>query len=271
MRLKGKVAIVTGSARNPSMGRSYALQFAKEGAKIVVCDLLDCGETAKEIESMGGEVLSLRTDVSSEESTIEMAEKISERFGRIDVLVNNAALYADLVFKPFYEFTVEEWDKLMAVNLRVFKPFYEFTVEEWDKLMAVNLRGMFLCCKAVFPFMKAQGKGKIVNITSTVAFEGIPGFIHYATSKGGVISFTRAMARELGDYNINVNAVAPGLAVTKASTHSAAFYDQMAAMRCFKRREHPEDMVGAVTFLCSEESDFITGQTIVVDGGCTLH
>ena len=249
MRLKDKVVIVTGSARG--LGKEYALQFSREGAKLVVCDILDCGETAKEIEAKGGEVLSLQTDVSSEKSTIEMAKKTSERFGGIDVLVNNAAIYAGSVHKPFYE----------------------FTVEEWDKLMSVNLRGMFLCCKAVFPYMKERGKGKIVNISSNTAFLGVPFLIHYVTSKGGVIAFTRAMARELGDYNINVNAVAPGLTMTKAAVDmtSEAVIEWAVAAQCFKRRQQPEDLAGPVIFLSSEESDFITGQILVVDGGSILH
>lgn len=249
MRLKDKVVIVTGSAGG--LGKEYALAFSREGAKVVVCDVLDCGETTKEIESKGGEVLSLETDVSSEESTIEMAKKTSERFGRIDVLVNNAAIYGGIVRKSFYE----------------------FTVEEWDKLMSVNLKGMFLCCKAVFPFMKEQGKGKIVNIASGTAFLGVPNMIHYVTSKGGVIAFTRAMARELGDYYINVNTVAPGLTMTKAAMDGTQEerIEIAVAAQCFKRREQPEDLAGAVMFLSSEEGDFITGQVLVVDGGSTLH
>ena len=193
MELKDKVVIVTGSAKG--LGGEYALRFSQEGAKVVVCDVLDCGEVSREIESSGGEVLSLKTDVSSEQSTVEMASKTAERFGRIDVLVNNAAVWSGIEMKPFHE----------------------ITVDEWDRLMAVNLKGMWLCCKAVFPYMKEQGKGKIVNIASAVVFAGVPYMTHYTTSKGGVIAFTRAMARELGDYNINVNVVAPGLVLTRAS------------------------------------------------------
>lgn len=249
MKLKDKVVIVTGSARG--LGREYALRFSSEGAKVVVCDVLDCGETAREIESRRGEVLSLITDVSSEESTIEMAKKTFERFGRIDVLVNNAAIFGGIVLKPFYE----------------------ITVDEWDKLMAVNLKGIWLCCKAVFPFMKEQGKGKIINVASAVAFSGVPEFIHYTTSKGGVVSFTRALARALGDYNINVNAIAPGLIQTKATLDMAPpeLIEASIAGQCFKWRQEPEYLVGTVVFLASEESDFITGQTIVVDGGGILH
>ncbi len=200
---------------------------------------------------MGGEVLSLETDVASEASTVEMAKKTAERFGRIDALVNNAAIYGGIVTKPFHQ----------------------ITVDEWDKLMAVNLKGVFLCCKAVFPYMKEQGKGKIVNIASAVAFSGVPYFAHYTTSKGGVIAFTRAMARELGGYNINVNAVAPGLTVTKASLDMIPDdrIEINVARHSLKRRQQPEDLLGVVMFLSSVESDYITGQTIVVDGGDILH
>lgn len=249
MNLKDKVVIVTGSAR--ALGKAYALRFAQEGAKVVVCDILDCEETVKEIESGGGEVLSLWTDVSREESTIEMAKKTVAQFGRIDVLVNNAAVYANIVRKPFYE----------------------ISVDEWDKLMAVNLRGMFLCCKAVFPFMKAQREGKIINIASSTAFSGGNALAHYVTSKGGVISFTRAMARELGEYNISINAVAPGLTLTESNIATVPKHviEASLARRSLKRQQRPEDLLGVVMFLASEESDFITGQTIVVDGGSILH
>jgi 3-oxoacyl-[acyl-carrier protein] reductase len=249
MKLKDKVVIVTGAARG--LGREYALRFSIEGAKVMVCDVLDCSETAKEMESRGGEVLSLTTDVSSEQSTVEMAQETAARFGRIDVLVNNAAIFGGIELKPFYE----------------------ITVNEWDKLMAVNLKGMWLCCKAVFPFMKKQKKGKIINVASAVAFSGAPEFIHYTTSKGGVVSFTRALARTLGEYNINVNAIAPGLIQTSATLDMAPpeVIEASIAGQCFKWRQEPEYLVGTVLFLASEESDFITGQTIVVDGGGILH
>ena len=249
MRLKDKVAIVTGSAKG--IGKAYALRFAQEGAKVTVCDILDCEETAKEIEAMGGEVLGLKTDVSSEESTIEMAKKTNERFGRIDILVNNAAVYGNIKRKPFYE----------------------IAPDEWDKLISVNLKGMWLCCKAVFPYMKEQEKGKIINISSSVHFSGVPYFLHYATSKGGVVAFTRALARELGQYSINVNAVAPGLTMTEAgqSVNPPDRIKMVVEMLSIKRPEQPEDLVGTVVFLASDDSDFVTGQTIVVDGGGAMH
>jgi 3-oxoacyl-[acyl-carrier protein] reductase len=249
MRLKDKVAIITGSARG--IGREYAIRFSQEGAKVVVCDVLDCGETVREIEMNGGEVLSLVTDVSSEASTVDLAKKTVERFGRIDILVNNAAVFGGLVLKPFYE----------------------VTVEEWDKLMAVNLKGVWLCCKAVFPFMRQQSKGKIINIASSVAFSGNPDFIHYTTSKGGVISFTKALARALGDYNISVNAIAPGLIQTQATLDMMPLksIETFIAGQCLKWRQEPKYIVDAAVFLASEESNYITGQTMVVDGGRVLH
>jgi len=251
MIVKDKVAIITGAARG--IGEEYALRFALEGARVVVCDILDCGKVAEKIESKGGEVLALKTDVASEASTAEMAKKTAERFGRIDILVNNAAIYGGIAVKSFEQ----------------------FTVDEWDKLMTVNLKGMWLCCKAVFPYMKKQAKGKIINIASTVAFDGTAGFIHYTVSKGGVISFTRAMAREVGEYNINVNAVAPGFTMTQSNVdmypNLDEIYEQYLPSQCLKRREQPKDLAGAVIFLASDDSDFITGQTIVVDGGAIMH
>ena len=197
MQLKDKVAIITGSARG--LGKEFALRFAKEGAKVTVCDILDCEDTASAVRSMGGEVLALKTDVTSETDTAAMAAKTVERFGRIDILVNNAAMYGGIENKNFA------------------RPFEEITIPDWDKMMAVNLKGIFLCCKAVAPYMKKQGQGKIVNIASTVALAGVPIFLHYTTSKGGVISMTKGLARALGEYNINVNAVAPGMTWTEAT------------------------------------------------------
>ena len=249
MRLKDKVAIITGSGRG--LGKLYAERFAQEGAKVTVCDTIDCGETVKTIESIGGEVLPLKTDVTSAESTVEMARKTVERFGGIDILVTNAAIFAGLKLKPFDE--VDE--------------------SEWDKLMTVNLKGMWLCCKAVVPYMKKQGGGKIVTISSGVHFRGVPYFIHYTTSKGGVIAFTRAMATELGQYNINVNSVAPGLILTKASKDmfSPEIIKTDIDLKATGKEQKPEYVVGTVLFLASDEADYISGQTILVDGGVNYH
>jgi NAD(P)-dependent dehydrogenase (short-subunit alcohol dehydrogenase family) len=249
LELKDKVVIVTGSGRN--IGKMYAERFAREGAKVTVCDIIDCTETEKAIQSMGGEVLSLKTDITSEKDTVEMAKKTAERFGRIDILVNNAGIWGGIVVKPFYE----------------------TSVEEWDKMMAVNLKGMFLCCKAVFPYMKQQGKGKIINISSIAAFNAVPYLLHYNTSKGGVILLTKTMARELGEFNINVNCVAPGLIWNESSKGQIPTQEleRHITTMCFKRAQEPEDLLGTVLFLASEESDFVTGQTIIVDGGSFLH
>ena len=250
-RLKDKVAIITGAGRG--IGRAYALRFTDEGAKVAIPDIIfeNAQKVSKEIKAKGGQTLALHTDVSDEVSTQEMVKKTVERFGKIDILVNNAALVGSVVSKPFYE----------------------ITVDEWDKAMAVNLRGVFLCCKAVIPLMKEQGKGKIVNITSNVIFAGSPNITQYTTSKGGVLAFTRATARELGEYQINVNAVAPGLTETEAarSMEPEEVWEMTRAGVCLKRAEQPEDLVGTLVFLSSTESDFITGQTIVVDGGYVMH
>ncbi len=251
MRLKDKVAIVTGSARG--LGKAYALALSREGAKVVIADVLDTQDAKAAIEEGGGEALALHVDVSNGESTKEMARQTIERFGRIDVLINNAALFANLPKRPFYE----------------------IPDQEWDNVMLVNLKGTFLCCKAVYPQMKKQGKGKIINISSGMFFKGAPLMTHYTTSKGGVVGMTRAMAREVGGDGINVNAIAPGLTASEALQDNPHFTKEMAQAtinsRCFKRAEEPEDLIGAVVFLASEESNFMTGQTIVVDGGAYFH
>ena len=254
MRLENKVAIITGSARG--MGRVFALRFAREGAKLTICDILDCAPVAREIEAIGGEVLALKTDVASEKDTAEMAKKTVDRFGRIDILVNNAAIIGSIEVKDFL------------------KPLEKLTAEDWDRILAVNIKGVFLSSKAVIPYMKKQGGGKIVNLASTVAFTGLPHFIHYSASKGGVVTMTRGLATALGDFNINVNAVAPGLIMTEAmqATYSQEFYQQLVATtQLIHKSVQPEDIAAAVLFLASDEADKITGQTLAVNAGEYLH
>ena len=251
MRLKDRVAIVTGAARG--LGRIYALRLAKEGAKVVIADILDGKETVDAVAAQGGEALYVDTDVTSEQSTQEMARKVVERFGRIDILVNNAALFGDLVKKPFWE----------------------IPVNEWDKVMAVNLKGPFLCAKAVYPQMKKQGKGKIINVSSGTFYKGLPNFLHYVVSKGGNVALSRSMAREVGDAGINVNTIAPGYTETEFLKENPQDPPEVTKMtvasRCIKRQETPEDLTGTIVFLSSDDSDFITGQTILVDGGSALN
>jgi len=251
MRLDGKVAIVTGGAQG--IGKAYALRLVEEGAKVVIADILDTKKAQQEIESKGGEALGLRTDVSDEESTLEMARRTVERFGRIDVLINNAAMFVSIERKPFFQ----------------------ISSQEWDDVMGVNIKGTFLCCKAVYPQMKEQKKGKIINISSGTFFKGASLFLHYVTSKGAVVALTRALARELGDEGICVNAIAPGFTLSEGvmqdENRNKKIMQIQANTRCFKRDELPEDVTGTVVFLASDDSDFITGQTIVVDGGSAMH
>ena len=254
MRLKNKVAIVTGSARG--MGRVFALRLAKEGAKVTVCDVLDCAPVAKEIEALGGQALALKTDVSSEKDTAAMAQKTVDRFGRIDILVNNAAIIGTIETKDFV------------------KPLEELTSADWDRILAVNIKGVFLSSKAVITYMKKQGGGKIVNMASTVAFSGLPHFLHYTTSKGGVVTMTRGLATALGEFNINVNAVAPGLIMTEAmqGAYSPEFYQELVATKqLIHKNVEPEDVASAVLFLASDEADKITGHILTVNAGEYLY
>jgi 3-oxoacyl-[acyl-carrier protein] reductase len=248
VRLKDKVIIVTGGG--VGIGRAYSLGLAREGARVIVADIqVDAAEkVAGEIKEAGGQAMSVPVDVASPEKTRAMAEITLKHYGRIDVLVNNAGLYT--VIKK--------------------KPFFEISPEEWDRVMAVNLKGLFLCTQAVYPAMKRQGKGKIINISSGTALGGTPFFLHYVTSKAGVIGFTRALARELGPDNICANAITPGLTISGPQQEGVLTPEQLAdrrRRRCFQRDQFPQDLVGTVIFLSSEDSDFITGQTINVDGG----
>jgi len=249
MRLKDKVVIVTGGAKG--IGRAYCLGMAAEGARVVVADVADPKSTVQEVEARGAQALGVSCDVSLAEDTLRLATETLARFGRVDILVNNAALYGPLKRRPFME----------------------IPIEEWDRVMAINLRGLFLCSRAVFPAMKAQGAGAIINIASGTFFKGVPHYIHYTTSKGGVVGFTRSLARELGEFGIRVNAIAPGFTLSGENEKNMPDAGKAAnvGMRMLKRAEVPEDLVGTVIFLASDDSRFITGQTIVVDGGGSVH
>lgn len=252
-RLEGRVIVVTGGAQG--IGKAYCEGLAREGARVVVADIdgTRAQATAQGLKRGEGEALALAADVSRLEDTERMAEATVERFGRIDGLVNNAAIFQ----RP-------------AVSRG---PFEEISVEEWDRVMAVNVRGVFLCCRAVLPYMKQQRYGKIVNISSGTILSGTPWMAHYVTSKAAVMGFTRTIAREVGDHNITVNAVAPGqtLSVENPDEAKIKAHERTAQGGCIKRIETPQDLVGTIIFLCSADSDFITGQTIAVNGGTAMH
>jgi 3-oxoacyl-[acyl-carrier protein] reductase len=249
--LSGRTVIITGGGKG--IGKVYAEEFAKVGAQVVAADIdaAAARAVADSLVTQGCEALALETDIASEDSTKSMAEAVLERFGSIDVLINNASM--------------------MSVLAR--RSWLEIPIEEWDRVMAVNLRGMFLSCRAVFPAMRAKMRGKIVNISSSRVWEGTPNRLHYTTSKAGVIGFTRALAREVGEFGITVNAVTPGytLSETQVATSSGNYLASRVEGRVFERAQVPGDLVGAVMFLSSAASDFMTGQTINVDGGKAMH
>lgn len=250
-RLSGKIAIVTGAAQG--IGATYAKAMAKEGAKVVVADILDSDGVISEIKREGGDAISIITNVVSPESVAELAAKTKEKYGGIDILVNNAAMFGKLN-NTF---------------------FADIDSTEWDNVMAVNVRGVFECVKAIYPSMRENNYGKIINIASGTVFKGAPNLLHYVTSKGAVIAMTRSLSRELGPYNICVNALAPGLTLSEnvvaGSNYKAEQLQANAQTRALKRDEVPEDLIGALIFLASPDSDFMTGQTMVVDGGSVMH
>ena len=249
-RLAGRTAIVTGGAKG--IGRHYSEALAAEGARVMIADIADGRELAAEIAAKHGanSVISAIADVSDEGAVKALVGETMARFGKVDVLVNNAALYA-----PLQETKCTEIE-----------------AELWAKVMAVNLRGPFLMVKHVAPHMTAQGYGKIINIGSGTAFRGIPWMLHYVTTKGGIMAMTRALARELGEHGIRVNTLAPGFTLSDTVMSEIpglveTARDRAIQSRSLRRDEHPQDLLGALVFLASADSDFITGQTIAVDGG----
>ena len=243
MRFKDKSVIITGGGGK--IAKAYAMAFAKEGAKLCLPDITSADQIVKTVKDMGGTAISMACDVADEPSVKAMVRETVKQFGTVDILINNAAYFMSV------------WKG----------PFWEMTVEEFDKAMAVNVRGSWLCAKAAVPYMQKQKNGKIINISSNVALTGNPNYIHYVTSKGALIAMTRAMAKELGDWNICVNSVSPGFVVTEGRQVDPEYEKIRAQQRSLKKTQVENDLVGTVLFLSSSESDFMTGQLLNVDGG----
>lgn len=250
-RLDGRVAVVTGGAEG--IGVSYAKGLAAQGAKVCVADIAPHDAVIAAIKATGGSAIGVTCDVTHADQVAAMVRAAIDAFGAIDVLVNNAAVFA---------------------RLSNMKPFEQLTREEWDLALNVNVRGVFECTKAVLPQMRKQGRGKVINIASGTAFKGTPGLLHYVASKGAVVSMTRSLANELGRDNITCNCIAPGLVMTDAiRTQPGIDHVRTGAVegRFLKRQQSPDDLVGTLIYLASPDSDFVTGQIIVVDGGSALH
>lgn len=245
-RLDGKVAVITGAGRG--IGAEMAKKMAREGAHVVVTDILDTAGTVADITAAGGSAIGMSVDVTSDNSLNEMVEATEKTFGSLDILVNNASIFAAL--QP--------------------KPFMQIDNDEFDKVMTVNARGVHQATKAVVPAMLRAGGGKVVNIASGTFFYGPPGLSHYTASKGAVIALTRGFGRELGDKNIQINAIAPGLTESESIQGHTGFDPARAptvASRSIKRDMVPEDLLGSLMYLITSDSDFVTGQTLNVDGG----
>ena len=245
-RMSGKVAVVTGAAQG--IGRTYAEALAANGARVVVTDIEDTSGAVAAIEAQGGEAIGMTTDVTSDDSLEEMVRETESTFGPIEVLINNAAVFAALALKPFTQ----------------------IPNDEWDLVMRVNVRGPFQAAKAVVPSMKKNARGKIINISSGTVLRGAPMFLHYVSSKGAIIAQTRAISRELAADNIHVNTIVVGFTESegvKQHGQLGAARTPTLAMRAIQRDMLPDDIVGTMLFLASKDSDFITGQSINVDGG----
>jgi NAD(P)-dependent dehydrogenase (short-subunit alcohol dehydrogenase family) len=245
--MTGKVALVTGASQG--IGRAIADGLAEAGARIVVADL----DRSEEAAASYADGVGITCDVSQEADVARLVDEVVERCGTIDVLVNNAGLYASLEMRPFDQ----------------------IPLDEWRRVMDVNVASMFLMCRAVLPVMRQNGGGKIVNISSGTPFRGVPFLLHYVTSKGAIVAFTRALAKEVGKDNVLVNCVAPGFTMSAGvEAHPEVIEklrDVSVAARTIQRDQVPEDVVGAVVFLCSDGASFVTGQTIVIDGGQYFH
>ncbi|XPF95032.1 SDR family NAD(P)-dependent oxidoreductase [Colwellia sp. RE-S-Sl-9] len=245
-QFEGKVAVITGAAQG--IGAAYAKGLASQGAKVVLADVSDPKDVVDEIIAEGGEALGCITDVTSNDSLNDLVALTEAKFGPIEILINNAAIFASLTLKPFTE----------------------ISEDEWDLVMKVNVRGPFQCAKAIVPSMRKNGRGKIINISSGTFLRGAPMFSHYVTSKGAIVGQTRALAAELGQDNIHVNCILVGLTESEGVKNHQQLGKAKAptlAARVIKREMLPEDLLGTLYHLASESSDFITGQCLNVDGG----
>ena len=251
MRCSGKVAIVTGGAMG--IGHALAQGLLAEGAKVVIADRAGAAEAAKALDDARNSVIGVPCDVSSQSDTEAMADAALEAFGRIDVLVNNAGIYSSLEITPFED----------------------LSIDEWRHVLDVNVIGQALATRAVVPAMRRQRGGSIVNVSSGTPFKGVPFLLHYVASKGAINAMTKALAKELGAADIRVNGVAPGFTLSDgvlANPHQLEkLQDISRQARVIQRDQHPEDIVGAVIFFASQDSAFVTGQTLVVDGGAYFH
>lgn len=246
--LAGRTVIVTGAATG--IGQAFATVCAAHGANVVVADMNAADETVAAVEKAGTKALPVRVDVSDNASVQDMAKAAVDRFGRIDGLVNNAAYFREVKLTPF-----EEIDEGI-----------------WERIFSVNVKGVWLCCKAVMPAMRERGSGSIVNIASVVAVAGQPGYLHYVATKGAVLSMTKGLAKEVGAHGVRVNVIAPGFVITGATANRPVEWQQsFLKARAISREQRPDDLVGTAVYLLSDLSGFVSGQTIVVDGGHIMH
>jgi NAD(P)-dependent dehydrogenase (short-subunit alcohol dehydrogenase family) len=242
-----RVALVTGAA--VGNGQAFCQRLAAEGARVMIADIADASETVEKVRESGGEIEALTVDVTSEEQTQVMVRRTLERYGRIDVLVNNVGLYHE-------------------------EPFELISFAEWKRMLAVNLDGLFLTTKAVLPAMKDRSFGRIIALSSDTVWLGTPYLVHYITSKMGVIGFVRSLASEVGKYGITVNAITVGLTATQRPPNEklvGSILQHVLPQQAIQRADEPEDIAEVVAFLASPDSSIITGQTINVDGGVARH
>ena len=246
--LQDRTVVITGAATG--IGQAFALACCAHGANVVVADIGPADETVQLVQQAGGQALYVQTDVSDAASVDRMAQQAINRFGRIDGLINNAAYFREVKLTEF-----EQIDPAV-----------------WDRIFAVNVKGVWHCCKAVMPAMRKQGSGAILNIASVVAVAGQPGYLHYVATKGAVLSMTKGLAKEVGKHGVRVNCIAPGFVITDATRDRPVDWQQsFLKARAIGREQRPDDLVGTAVYLLSDLASFVSGQTIVVDGGHIMY